>query len=286
MKRAQKTKEEPTIDEDVEKRIVPRISTDLPTIVQVKVSEEETWKEMTNITTVSRTGAGFSSTRQFPIGSLIRLIIPMPNELRAYDRSEEFYPIMGVVQHCNKESDLGEITYHVGVALIGRHSPDSYATNPQQNYRISGMSEDGLWNITEASAPHKERRHARFSAHLNVTLTLLEKDKRQVTKENTVTRNVGLSGASVVCNLDAKAGDTVKFGCKELNYYTMATVRDRRRMSKVTTLHLEFADSNFPIHKLPGQDQFYGDIETPAAEPDQKSEMVDENVQELVANEG
>ena len=187
------------------------------------------------------------------IGRLIRLVIPMPPELRAYDLTEEFYPIMGVVQYCNKEENENGDLYHVGVALIGKKVPASYFENPLQSYRINGMSEDGLWNVTEADKPFKARRHPRFRTELDVTVTLLQKEEKTVAKETTVTQDVGASGASVVCSLNAKVGDKVKFACKALNFYTIAHVRNLRQdVGQVTTMHLEFVESRFPVDKLPG----------------------------------
>ena len=248
MKRRSKAKDTTEI---TEARIVQRVSTGLPSVVQMKDSDGEGWREMTDITTISRNGAGFSLARPCEIGRLVRLVIPMPRELRAYDRSEELYPVMGVVQNCNKEQSDEEDRYHVGVALIGKNAPASYLDNPLQSYRIRGMGEDGLWTVTEAQTPHKKRRHPRYGAQLEVTVTLLQKDKRKVTKETAITRNIGLSGASVVCSLDAKPGDIVKFACKSLNFYAMARVRNRRQIADRTpTLHLEFVESTFPVEKI------------------------------------
>ena len=72
-----------------ENRRVPRVSTELKTIVQVKESLEESWKEITAVTTVSRNGAGFTLSRKCEVGRLVSLVLPMPDELRAYNRSEE-----------------------------------------------------------------------------------------------------------------------------------------------------------------------------------------------------
>ncbi len=269
----------PSSKEITEARIVSRISIDLPTVVQIKESEKETWRGMTDIMTISRNGAGFTLPRPCAIGRIVRLVLPMPLELRAYDVSEELYPIMAVVQNCNKISDDSEGLYHVGVALIGKKVPESYLENPLQTYRINGMSEDGLWTVLEAQTPHKERKHTRYWAQLDVRLTLLDKDTRQVTKETTTTRNVGFKGASVASSLDAKVGDTVKFACKGLNFYAMAVVRNRRKLvDQKPTLHLEFIECTFPVEKLT---HFQPPEPTKTAEP-----MLDEqeSARSLLAN--
>ena len=67
-------------------------------------------------------------------------------------------------------------------------------------------------------------------------------------KENTVTRDISISGASFPCTLDAAVGERVKFACKEFDFYALAVVRNRN--DAASTLHLQFIDAAFPINKL------------------------------------
>lgn len=244
MKRKEKTT-------DSESRNARRSHSELKTIVQVKESEEETWKEVTRVTTVSRNGAGFSLSRECTPGRLVTLVLPMPTELRAYDQDREVYPVMGLVQYCNKGMIDGEKRYHVGVGFIGKHIPASFKANPLQSYRIVGMTKEGLWTVTEAETPFKARRHPRFWLALDVTVTLLQREKKTVNKENAVTQNIGASGVSVVCSLDASIGEKVKFACKSLDFYALAIVRNRKeKEGQPATLHLEFIENMFPVEKI------------------------------------
>ena len=245
----------PTSKSTPENRRVERESTQLKTIVQVKENDTETWKEVTRVTTVSRNGAGFSLARPVVVGRLVTLVMPLDKELRAYDVDNEVYPVMGLVQYCNAGMIDGASVFHVGVGFIGKQIPPSFKANPTQSYRISGMGKDGLWTITEAASQFKDRRHPRYWISLEVTLTLLQKEKKDTNrdgnKETTVTQNIAASGVSVRSDLDAQAGDKVKFACKSLDFYSIAVVRNRKvKDGKETTLHLEFIDNAFPVEKI------------------------------------
>ncbi len=233
-----------------EARTTPRVASELRTIVQIREHDGTIWKEVTKVNTVSRNGAGFALSRECPVGRLVTLLMPMPAELRAYDHSAEIYPILGIVQHCNKVTIGNETVYHVGVALIGKQMPVSFMNDPTQSYRISGMSDEGLWQVTEAEMQFKTRRHPRYSAAVEVVISLIQKHDR-AKKQYALTLNVGASGAAVHCSLPAKVGDKVKFACKSFNFYAIAVVRHRTVKERDTPiLHLEFIDSQFPIIHL------------------------------------
>lgn len=221
---------------------------ELQTIVQVKEGPTETWKEVTKVLTVSRNGAGFSLQRPCVVGRLVTLVMPLDPQLRAYDKDQQVYPVMGIVQYCNASTVNGKVIYNVGVGFVGKKIPDSYKADPTQSYRISGMKKDGLWVINEAESQFKNRKHARYWISLPVTVSLLQKAVNSGAKEETYTKNVGLGGVSVVCSLDTTIGEKVKFACKELNFYAIAIVRNRKQIKEeIPTLHLEFVDAEFPI---------------------------------------
>ena len=232
-------------------RLSARTAADLQTIVQVNESKSESWKEITRITTVSRNGAGFSLSRGVTVGRLVSLVMPLTPDLRAYDRGEKLYPVLGLVQYCNKGIINGAEIYHVGVGFIGKSIPPSFKANPAQNYRISGMSADGLWTVTEAQAQFKNRKEPRHWISVGVSIILLQRAEKSTAKEETFTKNIGRGGVSVVSSLVAATGDTVKFGCKEIDFYAMAVVRNCKvRPGQMPTLHLQFVDREFPVEKL------------------------------------
>ncbi len=234
-----------------ENRRVERTPSELKTIVQVKESEDETWKEVTRVTTVSRNGAGFSLPRPCKVGRLITLVMPLDPALRAYDEDKELYPVMGLVQYCNPGVVNGEAVYHVGVGFVGKQIPESFKADATQNYRISGMKKDGLWEITEADSQFKNRKQPRYWISLPVTISLLQRAEQAVAKEETYTKNIGAGGVSVSCSLMAGVGDKVKFACKEIDFYAIALVRNRKSpKNESPTLHLEFIDDELPVEKV------------------------------------
>jgi hypothetical protein len=234
-----------------EHRTASRVPTGLRTIVQVKESDGETWKEVTEVTTVSRNGAGFSLARPCAVGRLVTLVMPLDPELRAYDQDKDLYPVMGIVQHCNRATVDGTTIYHVGVGFIGKEIPKSFKIDPMQNYRISGMTTDGLWKVTEVASQFKKRKQPRYWVGLGVTISLLRKAENSGAREETYTVNIAAGGASVVCSLEASAGDKVKIACPSFNFYSIAIVRNRKlRKDEMPTLHLEFIDHEFPVDKL------------------------------------
>ena len=212
--------------------------------------DNEPWTELTIISNASRTGAAFRLTRPCEVGRLVKLTASMPRELRGFDHDEKHYTVVGLVQYCTHSESDGE--FIVGVAFLGRDFPDSFFENPMQSYRISGSNANGMWTASETETDFTKRRHARYIAHLHVTISLLQKNHgiaRQ--REDTITFDISADGACVASSLDVKIGERVKFACKELNFYAMAIVRDREMRNKRLALHLEFVEHLFPVKKLP-----------------------------------
>jgi len=229
----------------------PQVVEEPKTVVQVRESEYEVWNESVDVNIYSRFGAGFTLSRACTVGRLVSLLISLPPELRVFDKSEKLYSVVGLVQHCNKTMVAGRTAYHVGVGFVGKEFPDSYIIDPKQNYRVSGTTIDGLWKITEAEAQLHSRRCSRFWLQLEVTISLIDITTKSIIKEQTVTKNLGASGAAVDCALDAKVGDKVKFACRDLDFYAIAVIRNRRLLDGwVSTYHLEFVDARFPVERL------------------------------------
>jgi hypothetical protein len=234
-----------------ESRNSPRQALKLEAIIKVTEPDGTTWKEIAAVTTVSRTGLGFTLSRPCIVGRLVTMVLPMPTELRAYDHHGELYPVMALVQNCYRSSESDEEVFHIGVALIGKEIPESFKSDPCQNFRIDGMGENGLWKVVETKQAFTARRHQRYWKQLRVTLTLLKSETKTIVKESTVTRNIAAKGASVVSELDAEIGDRIKFNCKDVDFFSLAIVRDRKVSADTgTTLHLEFIDAVFPMEAV------------------------------------
>jgi hypothetical protein len=228
-----------------------RLDAELKAIVQIKDGPDDVTKEVAAISTVSRNGAGFSLSRKCDVGRLVTIVLPMPPELRAYDSDKELYPVLGIVQYCNEGMIGSNKVYHVGVGFIGKKMPESYKTDPTQNYRITGMTKDGLWEITEAGTKFQNRKKPRYWVSLPVTVSLIQKEEKSITREETYTKNVGAGGVSVTSALNASVGDKVKFACRAIDFYAIGVVRNiKSNKGESPTLHLEFLENEFPIEKV------------------------------------
>lgn len=240
---------------DPDNRRSPRTVTDLKTIVQFHIGPDETWKEVTRVLTVSRSGASFTMSHHCDVGRLVTLVMPLAPEFRAYDFTAELYPVIGLVQYCHPTTaDGGQQTFSVGVAFVGKTFPEGHKENPTQNYHISGTTPTGMWQIKPSGATFKVRAAPRFWVPLEVTITQIKRDRASSGddyKEQSVTTNVSMSGASVPCSLDLEIGDRLKFASKEHDFYTIAVVRNRQvKQGKKPVLHIEFVDNRFPVEKI------------------------------------
>ena len=228
-------------------RVLDRAPVNLQAVVQVKESENDTWKEVTDIKSVSRNGAGFVLSHPCKVGRLITMVLPLDPPLRAYDQDKKLYPVMGIVQYCNAATVNGAKKYHVGVGFIGKNIPESFKKDPTQNYRILGMNKEGLWLVSEADRTFKKRQDPRFWISIGICVSAV----RSPVKEMTHTKNISARGLSVASTLGAAIGEKVKLACPELDFYAFAIVRNRSKVNgEKPILHLELLETEFPIDKL------------------------------------
>ncbi len=225
-----------------------RFSADLKAIITEKRPDAEPLQEVAVISSVSRMGAGFRFSRELPVGRLISLTLHMAKELHAYDQTKDVFTVVGLIQYCHETQVDGETGFDIGVAFTGKTFPAGYKTDPATSYRIAGITKQGLWKIHESESVFKPHAAPRFSAKLDVVISLIQKSRESVVKESTVTRDISISGASFPSTLDTTVGEKVKFACKEFDFYALAIVRNRN--VEASTVHLEFIDASFPVNKL------------------------------------
>lgn len=235
---------------ETENRNSERISMGMTAIIRAKENKDAFWKEKSELISLSRMGAGFYLKRNCQIGQLLSLLLPMPKHLRQYDLDKEHYRIWGVVQHCNKHADTED--FHIGVAFVGKTPPESYQDDPTQSYRIVGINEQGLWNVSEIGRTFVNRRHPRFWASLEIGLVAIDEKDRVISDFAAQTENISSSGAAVFSDLNVDVGDSLKFNCQDFDFSTMAIVRNRQLgiNFEKNKLHLEFLDDKFPVEKL------------------------------------
>lgn len=224
---------------------------EMQAVVKGKDTPDSTWKEVVEVGSVSATGAGFVIPRELKVGTIVAVMIPLAAHLRCYDHDKELYRVLGLVQHCQPMTGDSSSGYHVGVAFVGKHAPESYKENPHQNYKICGMNENGLWKITEARAPFKVRRHLRFWTNVDLYLALVDAQRDSLAGEKTVTENISKSGAAVFSTMDVGVGQRVKFICEKFDFSGLAVVCNHQIASDGRQrLHLQFVENAFPVEKL------------------------------------
>lgn len=220
-------------------------------VVKGKDTPDTTWKEVVEVGTVSATGAGFFIPRELKVGTIVAVMIPLAAHLRCYDHDKELYRVLGLVQHCQPVTGGDGTGFHVGVAFVGKHAPESYKENPHQNYKICGMNENGLWKITESRAPFKVRRHLRYWTTVDLYLALVDANRDSLKGEKTTTENISRNGAAVFSTLDVGVGDRVKFICEKFDFSGLAVVCNHQMANDGRQrLHLQFVENSFPVEKL------------------------------------
>lgn len=223
-------------------------SMSLHAVVKAKEKDGRQWKEVAELISVSATGSSFNLPRPCEVGTLVSLMIPLPVHMRCYDHAKEFYRVWGLVQHCEAVTADDPSNYHVGVAFIGKHTPDSYKKNPRQHYRISGVDEIGMWSVEEFRTPFKKRSDLRFWRPVDLYLALIDTKDGSRGGERTVAENVSRSGAAIFTTLDVGIGDRVKFISEEYDFSGLAVVCNRQMGDDDRTrLHIKFVESSFPV---------------------------------------
>ena len=230
---------------------IATVSTQLFAVVRVKESNGDTWKDTADIVSISSTGAGFYIDRDCQAGRLVAMVIPLEPHLRCYDQEKELYAVFGLVQHCHKVKSAGASRYHVGVAFIGKRTPESYREDPTQSYRICGMNENGLWKIMEAGNDFKPRRDHRFYQSIKHYLAVIDAKKTAIAGERATTENISRSGAAVITTLDVHVGDRVKFISEEYDFSGVAVVCNRKSSPDGRArVNLQFVENAFPVEKI------------------------------------
>ncbi len=238
---------------DAERRALSRKSLAKTVVVKGRESSDDFWKETAELVNVSRVGASFNIQHECAPGRVLSLIMNLPKRLRLYDRNKKLYRVWGLVQHCRPIAlEEGDSGFQIGVAFVGKHPPDSYAADPLKSYRISGIDEDGFWNVGETKTPFVSRAYHRFNCAYQAPLTLLGADgEEEAVDQEAVTENIGAGGASVFSTLDVNSGDRVRFVRDSYDYSTICVVTNRQnREGGLITLHLQFAEADFPIDRL------------------------------------
>lgn len=236
---------------DLPKQKADLTSMSLHAVVKAKDKDNQHWKEVADLISVSATGSSFNLPRPCEPGTLVSLMVPLPVHMRCYDYDKEFYKVWGLVQHCESVMADDPSKYHIGVAFIGKNPPDKYRSNPQLTFRISGVDDDGMWTVEESKTPFQKRADVRFWRPIELYLALIDTKDGSVGGERTTAENVSRSGAAVFTTLNVGVGDRVKFISAEYDFSGLAVVCNTQvSEDERTKLHLKFVETTFPVETL------------------------------------
>ena len=223
----------------------------IQTVVNGTSADGAQWKEVADVFSYTASGLGFYMPRDCAVGNLISMMVPMPAYMRCYDHEEEFYHVWGLIQYCHAATHDDLPAFQVGVAFIGKVPPASYAANPLQNYRISGMNELGLWSVAEADSRFVQRKELRYWEKVNFYLALIDDRRETIGGEKTATENISKSGAAVVTSLELNVGDRIKLINTEFDFSSLAVVCNSREQEDGRyRISLEFVNHTFPVQRL------------------------------------
>ncbi len=224
---------------------------DVFAVVQSRDSENRRWKEIAEVVSYTNDGAAVQMERECVVGRLVSVMMPMPVYLRAFDHEAPQYRIFGVVQYCQRLRHNGQDKYYVGIAFTGQNAPPSYVDNPEQNYRIFGLNDEGLWNIREVRSTFRKRADTRYWTAVDVYLAIVDGDPAAAGGEWTKTENISKSGASLGTSMDVNMGDRVKLISEEFDFSALAVVCNVSEVpSGGRKINLRFLDFQFPVDKL------------------------------------
>src|SRR5215204_1233433 len=224
------------------------IGVSLPVKVEVRAADNNVWREISRIESVSKTKADFYLTRALEVGQLILLKMPIKKDLRRYDFDRGQYRVWSIIRSCEQTARDDFSIYHLSVAFIGQEPPASFRQNPSTIYKLDKIGEDGFWQINELRQGPENRRHPRYQIPIEICIAVYDEQENIVAEENTVTENISVSGASVFSDLPLDIGDPVKL-IKQCDGFSANAVVRNRRVGKdnLPRLHLEFINGCFPI---------------------------------------
>lgn len=236
---------------EVEKKTAETESPELLAVVKSKDADNKAWKEVADVMSFTAGGTAFYIERECKVGTILSLMMAMPEDMRCYDHDKELYRVWGLVQFCQPLNDGHREGFHVGVAFIGKKPPESYYQNAEQSYRIRGMDEVGLWKVEEAKGSFKVRRHMRYWTTVELYLALVDGKRDSIGGEWTKTENVSKRGAAVLTGLEVGVGDRVKFISEKFDFSGLAVVCNKQTGADgKSRLHLQFVENDFPVEML------------------------------------
>ena len=220
------------------RRLRERIGLAMPVRVYSRESDDYQWDEISRLVDVTPFGARLRLKRPTETGRLLRLVLPMPRQLRCFDHIEDQYRVWALVRNVrllDPATAKGALV-ELGLAFIGKYPPRSFERKPSTRYDISAATaESGLWVIREESedllsaVPETDNRKiTRHVMPIEIQIDVFGSEGGFTQTESTVTENISPQGAAVFTTLDLAPGRFVRLSSPQYQTDALAVVRQRR----------------------------------------------------------
>jgi hypothetical protein len=133
-----------------ERRKYYRTSLVLPIEIYSYACEHGRFYELTETTNVSPLGASFRLQNRVDVDDILRVVLPMPLQLRLYDRESQSYQIYAQVRRVKRRTD-GYVS--VGVAFISKDAPDVEINQPVLDTKENAEIPDSMTFATRPLGP-------------------------------------------------------------------------------------------------------------------------------------
>ncbi len=217
-------------------------------------SAEYQWTEQSRLVDVNHFGAGFTLTRPVEVGRLIKLTIPLPQQLRCFDHAEPMYSVWSLVRHAAaipRAPHQDSALFRVGVAFVGKRPPHSYEQDPSVRYELLPIKvgQNSMWKLGERPLTN-QRRETRLIIPLEVLVEAPSENGNPSMQENTVTETISSLGACIPTSLNIGVGRVLKISSRSDRVTTFAAIRSRKvARDGIARLGLEFIGERWPLQR-------------------------------------
>lgn len=230
-----------------------RLPLKLPIRVVCRETAEYEWTEKSRLIDVNQFGAGFTLTRPVEVGRLIRLIIPLPLQLRCFDHTEPLYSVWSLVRHASAipTAQWQEPVFRIGVGFVGKHAPPGYQADPALRYEplpIAG-GQNSMWRLGQYPSAN-QRRETRLIIPHEVLVETLDENGKPAMQEYTVTETISSLGTCIPTNLDVGVGRILRISSTTDQVSVFGVIRSRKVAADgITRLGLEFICDRWPLQR-------------------------------------
>ncbi|HET9530207.1 MAG TPA: response regulator [Blastocatellia bacterium] len=223
-----KSSDEP--DEDNRRRCERHLLS-IPASVTGHDEDGSEWSEETETIDVSRTGLILNLRRWTQHGKVMRLSLPLPDELRRHEHSDLNYEVYAIVRRIGPVSNGSK---PVGMEFLGEHPPEGYFEKPWASFQV------------RRSSAFDRRRRLREPASDVIWIEYLNEAMECMAREATRTENISSGGMRVYIKAPPPEFEMVKVGYSNRAFESYAIISNRYvGCDGLNRLCLQFLDKNW-----------------------------------------